>query len=78
MAGVRSNRKPPAENSFGTPEEIADRNPNRSLNQPYGVADEKPTSFSQIPPKSGGGSVNRAPLTRKSGDLKWSGGIGGA
>ena len=59
MAGVRSNRKPPAENSFGTPEEIADRNPNRSLNQPYGVADEKPTSFSQIPPSEIGVSFPR-------------------
>lgn len=76
MAGARSNRKPPAENSFGTPEEIADRNPNRSLLSTYGVPDEKPTSFSQIAPKSGSGSVNRAPLTRKSGEFKFSGGTG--
>lgn len=78
MAGVRSNRKPPAENQFGTPEEIGDRNPNRSLHTAYGVADEKPTSFNQISPKAGSGSVNRAPLTRRSGDFKFSGGIGGA
>lgn len=78
MAGARSKTRQPSnsEHLFATPEELADRNPNRSLLNTYGLPDDAPTSFSQIPPKSGSGSVNRASLTRKSGDMKFSGGIG--
>lgn len=73
---TKGSRKPPDENLFGTDAEIADRNPNSSLYSTYGLSEASPTSFSQIAPKSGGGSVNRAPLTKKSGDMKFSGGIG--
>lgn len=78
MAGARSKSRQPAStaNLFATPEELADRNPNTSLFSTYGLPDDAPTSFTQIPPKSGSGSVNRAPLTRKSGDMKFSGGTG--
>ncbi len=70
-------RKPAAsEYLFADPAELADRNPNTSLYSTYGLPDDAPTSFSQIPGKSGSGSVNRAPLTRKSGDMKFSNGIG--
>lgn len=74
---VKGSRKPPDINLFGTDAEIADRNPNTTLFDQYGLPEGSPTSFNQISPKSGGGSVNRAPLTRKSGsDLKFSGGLG--
>lgn len=73
---TKGSRKPPDENLFGTDAEVGDRNPNKSLMDQYGLPEGSPTSFSQIAPKSGGGSVNRAPLTRKSGDFKVSSGIG--
>ena len=78
MAGARSKSRKPASagNLFATPEELGDRNPNTTLLSTYGVPDDKPTSFTQIAPASGSGSVNRAPLTKKSGDFKFSSGIG--
>lgn len=73
----KGGRKPAAdEYLFASPGELADRNPNASLYSTYGLPDDSPTSFSQIPPKSGSGSVNRAPLSRKSGDFKFSSGTG--
>jgi len=69
----KGSRKPASEkNLFATEAEIS----NRTAPLYDWKPEDSAPSFSQIPPSSGGGSVNRAPLTRKSGDLKWSGGIG--
>jgi hypothetical protein len=75
MAGPRSRsgRKPTSDvNLFATDAEVT----NRAEALYEWTPDTNAPSFSQIPPKSGSGSVNRAPLSRKSGDFKFSGGIG--
>jgi hypothetical protein len=75
MAGPRSkgSRKPSSDrNLFATDAEIA----NRTDTLYDWTPDTHAPSFSQIPPQQGSGSVNRPSLARKSGDMKFSGGIG--
>lgn len=69
-------RKPDDNFLFGTPEEIGDRDPNRSLYSEF-LPDDNPPAFAQIKPESNPGkSVNRASFTKKSGNYKFSGGTG--
>ena len=69
-------RQPTSEFVFGTPEEIADRDPNRSLYSEF-LPDDNPPAFTQIKPESNPGkSVNRATFGKKSGNYKFAGGPG--
>lgn len=62
---------------FGTDEEVSDRDPNTSLYSTYGLPNTNAPAFKQIEPKvSTGQSVNRAQPGHRSGDFKFSGGIG--
>ena len=78
MAKPRSlkSRKPPAEYLFGTPEDIANRQVEYGLYNAGGDVQDHAPAFKQIPPSSGGGSVNRAGHKHKSGEMKFSSGPG--
>ncbi len=71
-------RRPRADDMlFGTDAEINDRDPNTTLFDQYGLPNTQPPAFKQITPESSTGkSVNKAPLRSRSGDFKFSGGIG--
>jgi hypothetical protein len=72
-----SGRKPKQEmHLFGSAEEIAQRLNDEALYSAGGDVQNHPPSFKQIPPQSGSGSVNRAGLKHRSGEMKFSGGPG--
>ncbi len=56
---------------FGTPEEIA----NRDQEQYWARPQDNPPSFSQIRPQRTGKDINNPNFDRKSGNMKFSGGI---
>ena len=62
---------------FGSEGEIEDRDPNKSMFNMYGLPNTQPPAFSQIKPEaSTGRNVNRGTPTHKSGEFKFSGGVG--
>jgi hypothetical protein len=73
---VKGSRKPPEEYLFGTQADIANREFEAGLYNQGGNSQDHAPAFSQIAPKSGSGSVNRAGLGHKSGEMKFSGGPG--
>ena len=72
----RSSRKPPDVFVFGTEEDVTNRAFEQGLYDQGGDAQNSHPNFSQIPPSSGSGSVNRAGLKHRSGEMKFSGGPG--
>lgn len=72
----RSGRRPRDPFVFGTEEDIANRTFEAGLYDQGGDPQNSHPNFKQIAPESGGGSVNRAPLQRRSGEMKFSGGPG--
>ncbi len=74
---TRTGRKPSEERLlFGTAEEVTNRSLETALYSEGGDPEVHAPSFKQISPEHGSGSVNRAPLARRSGEMKFSGGPG--
>ena len=72
----RSSRKPRDPFTFASESEIANRDFESGLYDQGGDPQHSHPNFKQIPPQSGGGSVNRAPVGNRSGEMKFSGGPG--
>jgi hypothetical protein len=78
MAKPRSKggRKPPEVFHFGTPDEVGNREFEAGLYDQGGDPQNSHPNFKQIPPSTASGSVNRAGLGHRSGEMKFSGGPG--
>lgn len=80
MAGnarTRQGRKPPDDKYlFGTQEEVSNRNFERGLFSEFDPTTTNP-AFVQIPPSTPTGkSINRAPIAKRAGHIKFAGGPG--
>ena len=78
MAKPRSkgSRKPPETFLFASTTELANRDFEAGLFSEGGDPQNSHPDFKQIAPSSGSGSVNRAGLKHRSGEMKFSGGPG--